>query len=109
MQKIKLEEKLERKKRFTAVGFFSIALTLFLAFLQLILSNQLAGYSQQLSALRQEEKAVLLQNELLQKQIASESSIMAISRRAQEQAFVAPTRFLVVAEQESVALLHNGL
>lgn len=109
MKKIKIEIQQERHKRFTFLTALIVGATVLLAFLQVIFSNQLAGYSQDMAALLQQEKALSLKNELLNKQIASGSSIMAISRRAQEQAFVAPTKFLVVAEQESVALLHNGL
>ncbi|GEM_PF-4611729 len=109
MKKIEMEARNQRKKRFTFLTLLIVGATVLLAFLQVIFSNHLAGYSQEMAALLREEKTLSLENELLNKQIASSSSILAISKRAQEQAFVAPTKFLVVAEQESVALLHNGL
>lgn len=109
MKKIEIEMQEKRHKRFTFLTALIVGATVLLAFLQVVFSNQLAGYSQDMAALLQEEKALSLENALLNKQIASSSSIMAISKRAQEKNFVVPTKFLVVAEQESVALLHNGL
>ena len=109
MKKIELEEKKERKRRFTLLSAATIGVTLGLAFLQLILSNHLASFGQELSALSKKENELSFQNELLTKKVASESAITTISQKAQNLNFSVAKNVLVVQEKESLAkLMTNG-
>lgn len=109
MKKIELEEKRERKKRFTLLTALIIGMLFLLAFAQLLLSNHLASFGKELVALRNVEKALTVDNERLEKDIAKESSIATISQKAHELSFSSASLFFVVEAQESVAaLLSNG-
>jgi|SRR3989344_6928840 len=105
MQKIKLEEHNARKKRFTFLTSFTIGVTILLAFLQLILSNHLAGFGRDLAALSLEKKTLVHENEVLKKNIAGARSIATISEKAHTISLGAASNFLVIEERESVALL----
>lgn len=104
MKKIELEAKLQRKKRFTLLSSLIAGATVLLAFFQIILSNHLAGFGRELQTLASEEKKVSYENELLKKEIAKESALATISQKAHNLSLVAPSRFLVVSDAESVAL-----
>lgn len=103
MKKIQLEEKLTRKKRFTALTSFIVAITVFLALVQLLLSNHLASFGREVATLEREQKELVYENEMLKMQIAKETSITALSERASQLSFAAPVDFLVIGQQEYVA------
>ena len=109
MQKIKLEENLTRKKRFTLLTSVTIGITILLALLQLFLSNRLASFGDELALLGKTEKELAFENERLAKEVAKESSIAAISQKAQGKFLAIPASFLVVEKQESVALVSNNV
>lgn len=103
MRKIELKSS-KSKKRFNLLALISIAFLVVLLFLQVILSNRLASYGEELSALSKEENTLSLENELLLREIASQSAIATIAQKAQEMSFVSPTKFLIAQEEEPVAL-----
>ena len=109
MQKIKLEENLTRKKRFTLLTSVVIGVTIVLALLQLFLSNRLASFGDELALLGKTEKALSFENERLEKEVAKESSIAAISQKARSNSLSTPVSFLVVEKQESLVLLSNNV
>lgn len=106
MRKITLEQTNQRKRRFTFLNSVTIGVTVVLAFLQLLLSNHLAGFGRELAVLAEEEKALFHENELLKKEIAKDRSIATISQKAQALSLgsVTPSNLLVIEEQESVAM-----
>ena len=108
MKKIELEEKYERKRRFSFLISIVIGVTLLLAFLQLLLSNHLAGFGRELAAISKEEQSLTFENELLQKEIAKESSLATIIVKAHTLSLAAASNFLVVGEHESVALSNSN-
>ena len=108
MKKIELEEKQERKERFTFLTSLAIGVTILLALLQLVLSNHLASYGKELANLGKTDKALSFENELLKKEIASQSAIATISQKAKSLSLGPASKFLVVEEVESVALLHTN-
>ena len=103
MKKIYLEEKRVREKRFAALTSFIIAISMFLALVQLLLSNHLASFGREVAALEREQKELVYENELLEMQIAKETSIAALSEKASQLSFAAPVDFLVVGQQEYMA------
>ena len=108
MKKIELEKQTEREKRFSFISSCIIAATILLAVVQLLLSNHLAGFGRELALLEKREKELGLENELLRSQIAKESSIQILSEKAITRSFEVPSRFLIVEEQETLALLGNN-
>ena len=108
MKKIELEKKTTRKKRFIFLVSLIITVTCILALAQLFLSNHLAGFGKELLALQKEEKALSLENQLLSKQIAKESSIATIAQKSHTTLLGKPSAFLVIEAGESVALLHGN-
>lgn len=108
MKKIKLEETIERKRRFTFLLSTAFGATLLLAFLQLLLSNHLATFGRELVSLSQEAEILSHENDLLAKEVAKEGSIATISQKAHTISLGAASNFLVLEEQESVALLHSN-
>lgn len=105
MKKIELEGKKERKRRFTFVSIIIIGVTVCLAFLQLLLSNHLASFGQELAVLAKKEKELGFENELLARNVASASAIATISQKAKDLEFETASNFLVVEERESLAKL----
>lgn len=110
MKKIELEEARDRKKRFTLLTFIIIGITIILAIGQVILANRLASFSEKLAILAKTQDRIVYENELLRKKVASESAIAAISVRARQLSLDKASKFLVIEEAESVALLsgNNG-
>ena len=107
MKKIEREEEQKRKSRFSFLTRVGMALTLLLALAQLVLSNQLASFGKELAVLGSEEKRLAFENESSAKVIAKESSIATIAKKASLLELSSPTIFLIVEEQDSLALLHK--
>lgn len=104
MKKIQHEMHSQRKKRYTLLTTFFIAISLLLCIVQMILSNRLASFGKELAYLSKDEQTLSLENEVLTKQIAEISSISMISQRARNLSFSQPAQFLVIGEQKTVAL-----
>lgn len=107
MHKIQLEAEKTRKKRYTLLTTIVFGFSIVLAVLQLFLSNQLAGYGKMAAELSIKEKSFALENEQLQKQIARETSIAAISQKAKDLALTSPSQFLTIEETGAFALLRQ--
>lgn len=105
MKKIELEAQRGRKKRFTLLISFSVGITIMLALVQVALSNRLASFSEELVKLEEAQQQFSYENELLRKNVASMSAIAAISQKAHTLLLAEASKFLVIEETESVALL----
>lgn len=105
MKKIELEAERKRKKRFTFLISVSVGITIMLALLQVALSNRLASFSEELAKLEEAQQQFSYENELLKKNVASVSAIAAIAQKAHTLSLTEASKFLVIEEAESVALL----
>jgi hypothetical protein len=103
MKKIELEQKKERKRRFTTLSAVIIGVTVVLSLIQLLFSNHLAAYGGELATLAKREKELSFENGMLVKKVASASAIVTISRKAKDLNFQTASNILVIEEKESLA------
>lgn len=104
MKKIQLEEKLHQERRLRKFTKLVFVIPVILSIAQLLLSNHLASFSATMMSLQTEEDRLTFENELLSKDIASQSSLTAVEKRAEALSFQKASKQLVISNSEPVAL-----
>lgn len=75
-----------------------ISLTIFLLLLQVVVANRLTTAGLTLTQLSEQEGRLRQDNELLERKIATFSSLTQIGKRAEEAGFVKPQPFYLIPE-----------
>jgi hypothetical protein len=83
---------------------FSLILIIPVILLQIWSANRLATYGEKISNLEHSKSQLLLENEVLENQVAEKSSLNLISQKSQELGLGEPKKLLYVKPIDQVAL-----